>query len=173
MKPLLSVFNYDQLRLLNRVLVLVTTAALCGLPRLRKLGRYIPPYLLALLLIDPTSIGRSLQFSAVYYVFTLACIVFLAGRRWFLASEQRIVLFFVVLGCVSSYFDLLTYPLVAFGVPAALYLRRQRRSENRLPGAAFLPAGLVLRLWRHVGLQMALVGHSRVSRGHHTGSLCF
>lgn len=122
LKPLLSVFNYDQLRLLNRVLVLVTTAALCGLLWLRKLGRYIPPYLLALLLIDPTSIGRSLQFSAVYYVFTLACIVFLAGRRWFLASEQRIVLFFVVLGCVCSYFDLLTYPLVAFGVPAALYL---------------------------------------------------
>lgn len=122
LKPLLLVFNYDQLRLLNRALVLVTTAALCGLLWLRKLGRYIPPYLLALLLIDPTSIGRSLQFSAIYYVFSLACIVFLAGRRWFLASEQRTVLFFVAVGCAASYFDLLTYPLVAFGIPAALYL---------------------------------------------------
>ena len=122
LKPLLCVFSYDQIRILNAVFVAVLALLFIAVMYYKKMARYILPYVIALLLIDPFAISQSIQFTTIYYIYTIASIVLLLKQDWLEASVERLALFFVVIGCATSYFDFLTYPLVTFGVPAILFL---------------------------------------------------
>lgn len=121
-KPLLMLFTYSQIRIINVVLVFGLGIMLLMTMHAKKLGKYIIPYTIALLLIDPFAISQSIQFTTVYYIYTFSSILFLLKKEWLSESQERMVLFFTIIGCMTSYFDFLTYPLATFGVPATLYL---------------------------------------------------
>lgn len=121
-KPLLSVFSYGQIRMLNAVFVAVLAMLFIAVLYYKKMARYIIPYVIALLLIDPFAISQSIQFTTIYTIYTIASIVLVLKQDWLEESIERLALFFVIVGCATSYFDFLTYPLVTFGVPAILYL---------------------------------------------------
>ncbi|MCD8220937.1 MAG: hypothetical protein LUD07_01865 [Clostridiales bacterium] len=121
-KPLLSFFTFAQIRIINGVFVFILALILLGVMYLKKMGRYIIPYIIALLLIDPFAISQSLQFTTIYYIYTIASIIYLLKKKWFNESMERLVVFFVLIGCITSYLDFLTYPLATFGVPVTLYL---------------------------------------------------
>ena len=88
----------------------------------RKLGRYILPFVITLLLIDPFAISMSLFYTSVYTVAMLTSIAFLLKRDWLCERKERLALLFVLAGCATSYLDLMTYPLLAYGIPATLCL---------------------------------------------------
>lgn len=138
LKPLLIFFTYGQIRILNAVMVAFSTVVLCALLYRKRQGRYIIPYLLAFLLINPCILVRSMQFVTVYYLYVIASIVLLAKLEWLDAEPRRLLWFFVLTGCATSYFDLLTYPLVTFGVPATFYLCATYRSWRRTANTLFV-----------------------------------
>ncbi len=127
-KPLLFLFTYSDIRLINSFGVMAAAAFLIALMYIKGLKKYILPYLIALLLIDPFAISQSLQFSAIYYIYTIASVIMIWKHEWLDSKLERIVLFFVLVGCATSYFDFLTYPLVAFGIPAIFYLCMTKKS---------------------------------------------
>lgn len=122
LKPLLSFLDYEQIRVLNAVVVAVLALGVLALMYRRNLRAYMLPYAIALLLIDPVAIAHSLQFMNIYCIYSLAAIVFLWKREWLCASQARLLLFFTGVGCATSFLDLLSYPLLTFAMPATLWL---------------------------------------------------
>ena len=129
-KPLLSVFTYSEMRLINTFIVAILATVLIMVMYSKKLGRYIIPYLIAFLLIDPFAVSQSIQYFIVYCIYTVASIILLLKKDWFDQSVERIALFFVLVGCCTSFFDLLTYPVAAFGIPIIFYICATERMSK-------------------------------------------
>lgn len=91
----------------------------------RKYGiSYTVPVIMMVLILNPVVMPLSLQFSWVYYISLLGGIVLLNMRQ---APDGDAYLFlFIILGMLSSYFDLLTYPLITLGLPLVLLLPKCR-----------------------------------------------
>ncbi|MCC8140697.1 MAG: hypothetical protein LIO67_10460 [Lachnospiraceae bacterium] len=128
LKPLLYFITYDQIRMLNFFFVFAMATVLIAVMCRKKLGIYSIPYIISLFLIDPFAISKSLQYSSVYYIYTIASIVLILAKDYLDKSIDRLVIFFVLTGCVTSYMDFLTAPLLTFGIPATFYLCMSKKS---------------------------------------------
>jgi len=121
-RPVLAFLNYPQWRMVNTVLVFVTLAALLGLMYAAGLMRYGVPFLVVFALMDPLAIGGSFQFSSCFYLSMLPAIWLLAVRKTRFANDPAwLALTFAAIGALTSYFDLLTYPILTFALPMAFY----------------------------------------------------
>ena len=151
LKPALMLFDYAQLRLVNMIAqsFLLFYALLL---LVRKTGaRFGVALLAAVLCLVPVVLPLSLQFSTVFYLALLALIIVLKADDWLMASG-RYALFFCLLGIVTNYMDLLTYPLLTLCVPLSvlLLLRRDATVRESLTvtalSCAFYGAGYAL-MW--------------------------
>ena len=127
-----------QMLLYAAQLVLFVTI-LYGMDR-RGLRRLIPAFFLAFFLMMPFSAGICLQYVPVTMLMLLACVGVLYGDR---AIERAVGMpvFFVLLGILTNYFDLLTFPMVSLGYPLVLLLvlrMREGQSGRRLFAATAL-----------------------------------
>lgn len=119
LKPLLCVMNYQQIRMLNTVIyIILLLVVLAGFWK-RKMWRGALAFLLALSVMFPGSVMKSMQFSTCYYVGTIVCLVILAGYDR-LREKERLVYVFLVAGMATSYVDFLTYPVYTVGMPLVL-----------------------------------------------------
>lgn len=120
-KPLLSVMNYQQIRILNTILQNVLVALVCVMLWKKKLSHLIAPWLISWGFLMPVAMGMSLQFSSAFYVMTIAVLCLLSTYdRW--RSSYAPAFFFMAVGIATSYFDFLTYPLATLGIPMTVYL---------------------------------------------------
>lgn len=121
LKPLLYFLGVLDLYLLNAVLQLVLAIYFLHCLN-KKLGRFFAiSYLLAYLLLNPISLAMSFQFSIMYYIMTISSIVMIKKFNQLLEGELYIT-FFIVVGIITAYFDLLTYPLVSLSIPLVIFL---------------------------------------------------
>lgn len=131
-KPLLSLLNFYQLRILNGLAQVLLTLWVCWLLKRHGLKAYIPAYLLIYLMLMPAALALSLQFSPCYYIaaFSTAALLLMGRSRAFHYSY----LVFLFTGISVAYFDFLTYPLVTFGFPAVFFalLLRDKPAETVL-----------------------------------------
>ena len=128
-RPLLSLFSYPQIRVLNGILQTGLMILLCFMMCRRGLGRYILPYIASVLMLMPLALAMSLQFSSSYYLLTLGSIAVL----WKKDSLDRIDgILFLYIGIATAYFDFLTYPAATLGIPAVFYccLRQDNSIRN-------------------------------------------
>lgn len=121
LKPLLCLFNLRQIRKLFLMAQTLLVVAIVCLMFVRKLGRYVLPFLLALVLLSPMVIAQSLHYSCVYFVLLLACLFLLVFHRRMRRKEMYLV-FFTAVGCATSFADLLTTPLLTLCFPLILYI---------------------------------------------------
>lgn len=141
-KPLLTLMDYSAMRLLNGAVQTLFSAAVLLLLWKRGLTRFILPYLISLLMLMPVAMAYSLQYSTCFYVFSTGLLLLLAlgprvGRGWVCGA------LFLNIGIAIAFFDLLTYPVASFGVPAVLYLclRGGDTPERRL--SALVRSGIL------------------------------
>lgn len=120
LKPLLLFFNYQEIRYLNMCLQFLLIIGIVMEMIKKKMGIYIFPYMVMLFSLMPFSIGLSLQFSSVFYITNIAVYVLL---KWFeiIKEKKNFFLFFLIVGMLTSFIDLLTYPLVTLGIPLVFY----------------------------------------------------
>ena len=124
LKPLLCFLSYMDIRMLQMVVQLILLCAvIVGFCR-RGAMRFVPAFVLSLLAITPAITGFSMQFSTIYTLFLLAMIALLYCPR-ILEGRYRMVVFFMLTGMATSYFDYLTYPIATFGMPFILMLLLQ------------------------------------------------
>ena len=95
----------------------------------RGLARLIPGFFLAYFLLMPFSSSICLQYVPVTMLMLLACAAVLL---W----DQKISMcigmpaFFILLGVLTNYFDLLTFPLVSLGFPLCLLLALRQKTDD-------------------------------------------
>lgn len=127
LKPLLLLFDVSEIRMLSMVAQGGLLLILLYLIRKRLKERYQIPVLMMAAVLNPIVLPLSLQFSWV-------CYIGLIGAIWLLCREdpfrkKNYLLLFGILGMMTSYMDLLTYPLITLGLPLVL-LMLMNREEN-------------------------------------------
>ena len=119
-KPLLCLLNYQQIRALNTAVQTLLVLVIVFLLWRNYLDKAIPAYLLIWGILLPPFMGKSLQYSSAYYIFSVAVIVLLLYfKKW--VGTVRFLYFFLIIGMATSYFDLLTYPVATVGIPLVFY----------------------------------------------------
>lgn len=120
LKPLLLCMDYEKIRILNLLIQTIINLYLIILLNIKKMKEYIIPYILTIGLLMPLATAWSLQFSVVFYIFSIGSIILVLKNEKWLGTEKY-NFYFLFLGIATSFFDFLTYPLVTFGIPVIFY----------------------------------------------------
>jgi len=126
LKPLLAFFTLGEIRQINTFVQFVLIALLFALLIKKKLYLYIFPTVFLLVSQKMSSTFISLQFSNVFYIYIVGLILLLLFyEKW--KGTTKLLVYFTLLGVATAFFDLLTYPLVTFGVPVTLLLVLEKK----------------------------------------------
>ncbi len=132
LRLLLCVLDVANLQMLLYFAQLVLFILVLHLMNRRGLGRLMPGFFLAYFLLMPFSASICLQYVPVTMLMLAACTCVLL---WDERLERAVGMpaFFALLGLLTNYFDLLTFPLVSLGYPLVLLLalRMQRGERGR------------------------------------------
>lgn len=122
LKPLLSVFNYGYIR---SIMMFVQLGLFVGvaLKLSKRESRLVFPFFVTGVFLNLPITAISLQYNTVLIISMLAMLAIMSFEKR-LGSENSFCwsLFFLLIGILTSYFDLLTYPLVSLGLPLTLWI---------------------------------------------------
>lgn len=124
LRPLLALFDYAQIRIINGVVQGMLVLGLLYL-MLRKAPEALVPFVLLLLLLAPTAIAKCLHYSSIYYVMLFTCFFLLLNPAG-IADGDGLVYIFLISGVVTAFLDLLTAPTITLTVPLALLCLKDR-----------------------------------------------
>lgn len=116
LRPLLFLLNYADIRTINQLLQMLLVFSLAYILYRRKGVPWAALALTVYGLLMPMAVSQALQYSWVFYIGMIGSLIIVIFRDW-LAEKQRIYFFFLILGMLTSYMDLLTYPLFTWGIP--------------------------------------------------------
>ncbi len=137
LRPLLAKLNYPELRQLNLIVQYTLLLVLLCLIQKRQ-PSFLLPFLLTVLFLAPTAIGRVLEYSSVYYLVLLALLLLLWNPKGRI-TEENVWLLFLFAGIATAYFDYLTAPTLTLTIPLCLlYVRRAGRGTWKQNAALFL-----------------------------------
>ncbi len=129
LRPLLLLFNYSELRIFNGICQFLLVLFLAFIIGKEKGIRYMLMLATSYLLLSPGALSMSLQFSWVFYIAYTGTIVLLLKRDYF-STRFRYLYLFMTLGLLTSYCDLLTYPLFTWGMPLVWWLIMAKAPES-------------------------------------------
>jgi len=116
LRPLLLLADYGEIRVLNEMLQMMLVLWLFCLLKQRKGLVWAMLSLSVYGLLYPMTLAYSLQYSWVFYITMLISVVMLKFEETW-KQNNNILLLFLVSGMLTSYLDLLTYPLITWGIP--------------------------------------------------------
>ncbi len=120
LKPLLMVFDYGEIRnILMCVQTVLVTGLVVALDR-RRHGWLIPSVLAFWLFLNPPIVALCMQYSAVTTISLVGMLVVALGGSAFRRLHPSTL--FLVLGMLTSFFDLLTFPMLTLFAPLVLSL---------------------------------------------------
>lgn len=142
LKPLLLMFSYQQIRYILSLVQLGLVAAVIWLLAANGKGLYCIPVVLAYFFLNPAVCSLSLQFNSVL-VLTMAQLIVILLREKRYARDKWLWLYhFFLVGCLTSYFDFLTYPIITLGIPVIFlisqYEENWKEGLKDLFGCCFL-----------------------------------
>lgn len=129
LKPLLFLFSYSQIRMLNGVVQILLVIALMRAMCRRRLGKYILPFLVSLLAIAIWILPFSMQNSCMFYIAVIGTL-FMVSKYDFIKKYRYI--YYMILGISTSFFDFLTYPVVSVGIPLVFFWLLRNEEGNTL-----------------------------------------
>lgn len=133
--------EYRHIRIVNLIIQTMINLSLIFILYKRKMTQYIVPYILSICLIMPLATAWSLQFSAVFYIFSVGSIILILNYD-LLSERSNIIYFFCLLGILTSYFDFLTYPLATFGIPYTFLVCRDKENKIKEDILRFIKCGM-------------------------------
>lgn len=128
LKPLLYFFDYGQIKYIMMAIQLGLFVLLVVMISKRN-SRLSVPIFLGALFINPVATMLSLQYNSVCLITLLAMIlVVYLTDIWNEKNIYKWSILFLIMGAVTSFIDLLTFPLVSLGFPLLLYVGLSQRS---------------------------------------------
>lgn len=117
--PLFVFFNISQIKTLNMAAQLVLVLAIAALLGLRRRTDMIIPFAAMYLSLAPVSLFYSFQYSSTFYV--MSFLLLAVASKYDKWSFTKLCFAFEVAGIMEAFFDFLTYPAVALGVPMVMF----------------------------------------------------
>lgn len=114
LKPLLSVISYGNVRLLNFIIQILLVAVISILAIKKGLWVYALAYIITYLNMAPKTMGLCMHFSPMYYVSSISIILALLYTD---KIHKYATYYFMIIGMVVCYLDLISYPLITLGFP--------------------------------------------------------
>lgn len=130
LRVLLLFMDYEQFRFLNCILQLVMMFFVAHFIWEKKGQRYALALLTSYFLMMPMAMFLSLQFSWIFYIAMALSLLICYRHTWF--TEKRIPYIFVIVGMLTSFFDLLTYPLYTWAFPLLLLILLSEDGQKAL-----------------------------------------
>lgn len=118
-KPLLLVMGYTGIRLFCAYFCIAGTVWMGWLLHRRGLGRFIIPFLLAVLFLRPIAVWLSMTFTGFYACMLIPCIAMLLMKKETL--RQKAWLVFGITGSFTFCFNMNYFQLICFGIPMLMY----------------------------------------------------
>lgn len=131
LRPLLCIISYNDLRFLNGLLQLLLIFVLVKKVWQKKGRIYGLIMFTSYVLLMPIALMFSLQYTWVFYIAALAALLLISKSEW-AEEKQRYIIIFLIIGMLTSYFDLLTYPLFTWGIPLLWWLMMRDSKQERL-----------------------------------------
>lgn len=114
LKPLFLFFKLDVIYIINAIVLIVLSFANIYFIN-KRLGNYWIAYVLGIFVMHPINIVQSFQLSTVFYAMQITLLLLMIREKW---KYEQMMYIFVLDGILVAFLDFLTYPLVAFAVPA-------------------------------------------------------
>lgn len=131
LRPLLNIISLADLRFINGLLQMLLIFALAKKIWQKKGKIYGVVMFTSYILLMPIALMFSLQFTWVFYIGMLSAYLLICKSEWAEEKQRYIVIFFVT-GMLTSYFDMLTYPLFTWGIPLLWWLMVRDSDRGRL-----------------------------------------
>lgn len=122
---LLIFFNYYEMRIINGICQMLIFSAISYFVLKRKGVKYALAFATSYILLMPAALAQCFQYSWVYYAAFGSLLVFLKWEDYF-EQRERYIYFFLLVGAVTTYLDLLTYPLLTWGLVITWWLLLQK-----------------------------------------------
>lgn len=119
MKPLITFMTYGQIRYLNQFLQTALFGCILVLLGIRKKVWYAIPVILSYIFLNPAVVSMSIQYNTMFMITFIQVLLILILENCYKRKDLWVYHFFIV-GCMTSYFDFLTYPLIGYGIPLIL-----------------------------------------------------
>ena len=119
LRPLLTVFTYYQIRIINYILLFSLAFVVLFLLWVRYSPQTSILFGIALLLFGFPVVPLAIQFSTCFYIAFVA-MIYVVKRR---PTDKELPIFFFVVGAVTSYADFLTTPQITLGLPMVVLIR--------------------------------------------------
>jgi len=125
LRPLLTFTDYGGIRVINYICLTALILILGTLIYRRSGMQMLAAFVLSLIVFNFWIVPLSMQFSTTFYIaFAAAIILLLYGR-----TDLHALYIFTATGCVTSYLDLLSTPLITLGLPLIIYLADRDNSK--------------------------------------------
>lgn len=128
LKPLLSIFTYEQVRFIYNIIVMVLFVACCSMLWTKVSKTSAIALAVSMCFAHIEIFGMSIQFSNAFILVFISIIYLLSRKDIDCFLSKNLVIFFFVLGSVINFIDLLTAPIVTLGVPLAIIILIRQRS---------------------------------------------
>lgn len=131
LKTLLLFFDYADIRIFNLLLQGILLLRIIYLLLVScNMKKYFVAFIAAIFVINPITATLSLQFSWVYFIILISSVYLLEIYNRNKITELKIENLFFIVGVLTSFFDLLTYPLATFGILFILYMNLDIDSDT-------------------------------------------
>jgi len=131
LRPLMFFLDLAVVRYINAILQVFLVLLLAKVLWDKKGLRYALMVISSYILLHPVAMGKSLQFSWVFYVGIIGSIIAAKHINYFEKSYRYLYLFTIV-GMATSFLDLLTYPLFTWGYIAVVFLLVSKEDKTVL-----------------------------------------
>lgn len=121
LRPILCVISYHDLRFINGLLQMMLIFVLVKKVWQKKGMVYGLIMFTSYVLLMPMALMFSLQYTWIFYIAMLS-VLFLVSKGGWAAENGRYIVIFCGIGMLTSYFDLLTYPIFTWGIPVLWWL---------------------------------------------------
>ncbi|WP_165004401.1 MULTISPECIES: hypothetical protein [unclassified Enterococcus] len=130
LRPLLIVMTLGSIRTIYAT-VLFVTIGLTTYFLIKHSDIYLGiAFLIAIALGNASTFFFSMQFSNIWILTLLATLLFLIKPN-ILKTNQNMFLYFFIIGSLANFFDLLTTPIVSWGIPIVIIFYLNNKKLNR------------------------------------------
>lgn len=130
LKPLLLLMDYADIRMLNMMIHVILLLFLVKELLDKQLKKFLFPFAMSIILLNPAAAAMSLQFSSIYYLVLISMLLILKNHeKW--STKKRYPYVFFILGILTVFFDFLTYPMAALCMPLILVLVLENQTSPK------------------------------------------
>ena len=135
LRPLLTIFNMEQIYLINKVVLSILALALIII-LFKKLKKLAFIFLFTLILVASWYVPFCIEYSVTFYIMFIASMIAIKidinkKNKTKEEIDEKLSKLFLITGIVTTFFDFLTTELLTIFVPL-IFILIIRREENRL-----------------------------------------